>query len=593
MKKNILTLIKSLFVIAALLTVVTAVSCGGVNNLELEASKNPVLKIIIPQSARTILPDSDFSAFAFELKSGQTLLGSYTGLASLADDVIDLKSKGIKAGDEISLTLTAQKDQIKWEGSASLTVKASENRVEIPLLITALGSGNGSFSYTLDLSQAEGAGDIVSAHVIVTPLSDSNASPVLDQWYGLDAEGNAASKTISADSKILVEKADLPAGNYRVKASFYAEGLLNAKVLDWYENIAVAAGTVSRGTSNINKINKAYTVTFDLNYQGSFPFQKKVSYFTDIDEFKPERDGYVFKGWFRETDFTHEFKGFNVFGASSGDLTVYAKWDVFAPGAQTASVFNEDSVYVNPENYTIGEIQNATDSFWYKINTSPGAQYKITWIDYWSYSKGSYVYNGDLMAYGSGLGLCEIALYTRKAEKLVLKNSDGSEIPGTTSSQNPLFFTAETSETYINVSKYVGANTYGKYAFRVVAYDPSAQHDDSLSAFITVLFDDIGVTCYRSGNTGYVVVNGQWTYGKVAPFFWSLYVPDSNNYESFKWYVNGKSVSTSSSFDFKDAEYPLGIYTVTVEAVKKSDGKLYSYSAQIEIIGSDKEEGGI
>ena len=57
--------------------------------------------------------------------------------------------------------------------------------------------------------------------------------------------------------------------------------------------------------------------------------------------------------------------------------------------------------------------------------------------------------------------------------------------------------------------------------------------------------------------------------------------------------VNGKSVSTSSGFDFKDAEYPLGIYTVTVEAVKKSDGKLYSYSAQIEIIGSDKEEGGI
>ena len=133
------------------------------------------------------------------------------------------------------------------------------------------------------------------------------------------------------------------------------------------------------------------------------------------------------------------------------------------------------------------------------------------------------------MSYGSGLGLCEIALYTGKAEKLVLKTSDGSEIPGSTSSQNPLFFTAESSETYINVAKYVGANTYGKYAFRVVAYDPSAQHDDSLSAFITVLFDDIGVTCYRSGNTGYVFVNGQMTYGKVAPFFWSLYVPDSDN----------------------------------------------------------------
>ena len=584
MKKKISVIITTLFSIVTLLTVM---SCGGMNNLDVNTSQNPVLKIVLSQSARTIVPDSDFSTFAFTLKSGETLLGSYTSSSALESDVIDLKAKGINAGDEINLTLTAEKGGIKWEGSSTITVKASENRVEMPLFITALGTGNGSFAYTLDLSQADGAGDIVSAHVIVTPVSDTTVSSVLDQWYGLDADGNPASKTISADSKILVEKSNLHAGNYRVKATFYAEGILNAKVLDWYENIAVAAGTVSRGTSNINKINRAYTVTFDLNYEGSTPFQKKVSYFTDIDVFEPERDGYVFKGWFRNQELTQEFTGYNVFGAPSTDITVYAKWFEFNTNAPKVTVFNEDTVYVTSDNYTIGAIANATDSFWYKIDTTPGVQYKITWLTNSSFVNGSYIYDGDLLGYSSGFGLSEIALLTNRADNLVLKRVDGTEITGTTVSQNLLFFTAETSETFINVSKYVNANTYGKYAFRVVAYNPDAEQNNSVSALVTVTHDDIGVTYRRAGDYG------GYGFPETAPFYWAFQISGSSaNYESYKWYVNDKVVENQYCFNFKDSEYPLGVYTVTLEAIKKSDGKLYSYTAQVEIIGSDKREGG-
>ena len=584
MKKKISVIITTLFSIVTLLTVM---SCGGMNNLDVNTSQNPVLKIVLHQSARTIIPDSDFSTFAFTLKSGETLLGSYTSSSALESDVIDLKAKGINAGDEITLTLTAEKGEIKWEGSSTITVKASENRVEIPFFITALGSGNGSIAYTLDFSRAPGGNDVVAAHVIISPVSDTDVTPVLDEWYGFDAAGNAVTKTISDDSKILVEKSNIPAGNYRVKATFYAEGILNAKVLDWYENIAVAAGTVSRGTSNINTINRAYTVTFDLNYEGSTPFQKKVSYFTDINAFKPVRDGYVFKGWFTDEAFTNTFTGMNVMGAPGKDVTVYAKWDVFAPGAQTATVFNADTVYVTPENYTIGEIANADDSFWYKINTTPGAQYKITWLNYWSFSNGSYVYNGDLMSYNSGLGLCEISLYTKTAEKIVLKRTGGYDITGSTTSDNLIFFTAESSETFINISKYVNANTYGKYAFRVITYDPETEQNNSVSALVTVSYDDIGVLYRRTGDYGGIGCP------EIAPFYWAFQISgSSSNYESYKWYVNDKVVCDQWCFNFKDAEYPLGIYTVTLEAIKKADGKLYSYTAQVEIIGSDKREGG-
>ena len=64
---------------------------------------------------------------------------------------------------------------------------------------------------------------------------------------------------------------------------------------------------------------------------------------------------------------------------------------------------------------------------------------------------------------------------------------------------------------------------------------------------------------------------------------------DYRDYEKTNWYVNGKLVSnatwssTVSPFKFYHKDYGPGIYTLTLEATKKSNNQLYSFTAQAEV----------
>ena len=597
MKHKISNILKTLFAFTLLVTVV---SCSDINSPDKKASDKPVLRIVLPQDARTVVPDCDFKNFSFTLKNGEIVLGTYNSSTALTKDIIDLTAKNIKVGDDVTLSLAAQKDEISWAGSTTTTITAGENIVQIKLFVKTLGTGNGSIAYTLDFSASETKKDVVSAHVVIRPATDADANPIVDEWYGLDADGNAASKSIGSDGKVVIEKSNVPVGSYNLTAELFAEARPTSKIIDWGENIVVAANTTSDGTAELKNLNEVYTVTFNPNYSGGQAYQRKLTNLTSLESFVPKRRGYLFKGWYTDQACTDSKKITNWYNynPSKEDITVYAKWEAFAPGAQTVSIFDSETLYVTPENYTISNLDWFDErTAWYKINTVPGTQYKIRWITSSNCGATNYIYDGivlDSSSTGSSdpykyFGPYEISLYSDDATPLVLNNKNGSEItsPSRGTGASQIIFTAESEETYIKVEMYNStSNKVG--AFRVMNYDPDEEEDDTLFTVVKVGIDEIGVSMTRAGTTQ--TLSGM-AYVYLGPYKYYFSVAHADDYKSFEWYINGKLVSTSSSFSLLCKDYAVGVYTVTLEAVKESNNEYYSYNAQVRVTELDKTQG--
>ena len=461
MKKKTLNIIKTFFAIALL---IGFSSCNDMNNINKETAANPVLKIVLPQSSRTALPDSDFTTFTFVLKAGETTLGTYNGSTALQNAVIDLTTNGINIGDTVTFSLTAQNGDVSWSGSTEATMQSGENIVEMKLLITALGTGNGNLNYTLDFSEATDKNQVVSAHVVVTSLDDSTADPIIDQWYGLDADGNTASKPIPQDYIIVLEKSTVAVGSYNLTAEFFADSKPTAKVRDWSECIVVASETKSTGTAQISAMSHAYTVTYDLNYEGSTPYQEKVTFFTNLNDFKkPKRNGYIFIDWYRDQECTDskKFYGYKTYDSPSEDTTVYAKWEEFAPGAPTVTVYDTDTLYINSDNYnltTLNWYDETNRTKWYKIPTVPGNKYKICWVSYNTKGACDYIYNDDLVSQAGNFTGATLTVYKSDASELVLKTVNNDEIPKPNQNYGIFIFTAESTETVVKIDVYSGNN---------------------------------------------------------------------------------------------------------------------------------------
>ena len=104
-----------------------------------------------------------------------------------------------------------------------------------------------------------------------------------------------------------------------------------------------------------------------------------------------------------------------------------------------------------------------------------------------------------------------------------------------------------------------------------------------MNTLVKVLVEEIAVTKLRSGKTDY----SHMPYVDYAPWNYIFNVENPNDYEDFKWYLNGKLIGNSSSISLHCDDYPLGIYSITLEAKKKSNGEWYSYCAQFTITESD------
>lgn len=127
------------------------------------------------------------------------------------------------------------------------------------------------------------------------------------------AEGNIDTQTI-----VTGEKAEKPADPSRGE---------NYKFLGWYMD---AAGTMPFNFDNAITTNfdlyakwaEIYTVTFHMNYDGSTEQSQKVVSGETLKAVTPEREGYVFAGWFIDAACTQAY----VVGGVTSSFTLYAKW---------------------------------------------------------------------------------------------------------------------------------------------------------------------------------------------------------------------------------------------------------------------------
>ena len=362
---------------------------------------------------------------------------------------------------------------------------------------------------------------------------------------------------------------------------------------EWGETILVAAGTSTTGTKEINALNKAHTVTFDLNYSGSTPFVSKISYLTNLEDLNPLRNGYVFKGWYLDQACTpvsafgdYLFTGFVKENAPDEDeFTVYAKWEEFAQGAATVTVFDSDSLFVNSDNYGLAQINYNNESqktAWFKIPTVPGNVYKICWVGYNTCKAYDFIYNGDLIEGEGPFAPSQIYLFNSDATKLPIRTLTNDEIANPNSGHCMFLFTAESTETVVCLE----ATTYrGAAAFRVTNYNPDSQETDSLNGVVQVLVDEIEVTSTRYGT------RKNWSDPYTAPWYWRFNIVNRNDYDEVHLYLNGKPLETVSADTLCCDDYPAGVYTISIEAKKTENGEWYSYSAQFTINESDHSQG--
>ncbi|MDY5048065.1 MAG: InlB B-repeat-containing protein [Treponema porcinum] len=82
--------------------------------------------------------------------------------------------------------------------------------------------------------------------------------------------------------------------------------------------------TASRQTAVFSSQMENFTVTFNLNYDGSTNKKQDVASGSAVEKPEPPtRDGYVFAGWYKEAECTNEY----VFSTGvTENITLYAKW---------------------------------------------------------------------------------------------------------------------------------------------------------------------------------------------------------------------------------------------------------------------------
>ncbi|WP_287048006.1 InlB B-repeat-containing protein [Treponema sp.] len=84
--------------------------------------------------------------------------------------------------------------------------------------------------------------------------------------------------------------------------------------------------TASRQTAVFSSQMENFTVTFNLNYDGSTNTTQDVASGSAVEKPQPPtRDGYIFGGWYTDTDCTNEY---DFLTGVTGNITLYAKWTV-------------------------------------------------------------------------------------------------------------------------------------------------------------------------------------------------------------------------------------------------------------------------
>lgn len=566
MKKKIFSIVRTLLAGAA---IVTLVSCNNIDDSAENTpdKKTPVLRVSIANDERTVLPDYDFSGFKFELtvaqEGGNQSLGNYTSKAELENAVINLEEKGLSTGSKYTFHLTATKkdnENLSCSAECSHTLTEGDNVLKMKLYADKLGrdESTGTLDYTLDYSKATNADSVTCITVRLAGFGDY-------VW-----DNNDKDKDSVPENKKISIKEELKSGNYEIKIWLFTTDYV--ELLHWNESVIIAEGLTSTKVNKISTLNEAYTVTFNMNYEGSQNVEVKAGRNTDfiaiIPRLKfPFRLGHAISGWYKESKCINKIDKNTLITES---FTAYAKWEDVC--ISEAAVYDTNSMYIARGNYTITTFTEETQGAWYKLTTVKDSDYKINWCDEFGYNKTHYneVPNNlaDAMLYvydseGQPLTFDQAIFDDNDIPENNYADEDGKEfldvaVGGT--------FKAKGSVTYIYVRPFDNeVDNIGSCAFRVMKANASSSN--TLSAVVTSEQKDIELFVQedKNGSINFGIPD-EWTSGSL----------------NYKWYVDGQALDINDPvYTFEPSKYKRGTHLLSLEIEK--DGKYYSYSAQIKV----------
>lgn len=307
-------------------------SCNNLTekeNLSDDVERQATLKINLSDSSRTVLPHlenlEDLGYFELSgiisendyyknLEYNSSLHYQYRNYYSSFSDLQNAKIN-LDVG-EWTFTLTAKKGGSTYTATKTQSIVQGENTISFELELIDSGAGKGSFSLTLDFSEAEKADKVTSAKAVLQNIN------------GTSVNGFTTRELSVTDRKVCYSENALPVGSYRALITLYSDDL---ELLTWREIVVIASDLVSEAERKLDSLNLYsinYVLNDDENSMASFADSALETYnrhSTIMTLPQVTRDYYDFVGWHLKEDLSDGVIT-ELPADVCGDVTVYAEW---------------------------------------------------------------------------------------------------------------------------------------------------------------------------------------------------------------------------------------------------------------------------
>ena len=301
----------------------------SLNNISTEAT----LSIDLQGTGRTILPNAALLSelenfqligilgeedyYKYQKKYGyyynrQRNFGPYHSITDLQNEKIKLDP------GEWTFTLTAKKENTTYKAEKTQSIVQGENTISFNLVLedSAMISGTGNFSLTLDFAEADNSEKVTAATAKIQTID------------GKKVNGFSAKTLNINNGNVVYSETGLSAGSYRALITLYSGDL---ELLTWREIVVIADEHTSSGIRKLDSLN-LYSINYVLNDEenslASFDGAAFETYncYSDIRNLpQVSRQYYDFKGWHLKSDLSDEViteLPENV----NGNVSVYAEW---------------------------------------------------------------------------------------------------------------------------------------------------------------------------------------------------------------------------------------------------------------------------
>ena len=344
----------------------------SLNNISTEAT----LSIDLQGTGRTILPNAALLSelenfqligilgeedyYKYQKKYGyyynrQRNFGPYHSITDLQNEKIKLDP------GEWTFTLTAKKENTTYKAEKTQSIVQGENTISFNLVLedSAMISGTGNFSLTLDFAEAENSEKVTTATARIQKINGDGVNGFSERVLNIN-NGN-----------VVYSETGLSAGSYRALITLYSGTF---ELLTWREIVVIA----KEHTSSAIRLIKSFDEIYKINYVLNDDEERKAYFRTSVQEnyslktlpfniTEPVRPSYKFLGWYDNSNLYGE--PISVLDSSKlKDVCLYAKWQsLFSDSSLKSLSFNGTNVTIYDNENQRNEVEADVNTYEYYI----------------------------------------------------------------------------------------------------------------------------------------------------------------------------------------------------------------------------------